>query len=120
MGLRLRNQDYLHVLYVSHVALQYTVLKPKYKQASLRNSTRCLIERGVEPLGNLNKGCTERTTRGLPFNASYACTIMHEFCKNLYQSLLSYQSYPAIRNSIREWPHLGLPTLLTARKRKQV
>ena len=25
------------------------------KQASLRNSTNSLIERGVEPLGNLNK-----------------------------------------------------------------
>ena len=51
LGLRLRNQDYLHVLYASQVALQYTVSKPKYKQASLRNSTRSLMERGVEFLG---------------------------------------------------------------------
>ena len=61
------NQDYLRVLYASHIAVSYAVLKPQYKQASLRNSTRSLIERGVEPLGNLDKGCTERTTRGLPF-----------------------------------------------------
>ena len=45
----------------------YTLLNPPYntlsavstnapiKQASLRSSTRFLIERGVEPLGNLNK-----------------------------------------------------------------
>ena len=83
LGLRLRNQDYLHVLYTSQVALQYTVLKPKYKQASLRNSYRSLIECGMEPLGNLNKRCTVRTTRGLTFNASYACTFMYEFCNNL-------------------------------------
>ena len=33
----------------------------------------------VEPLGNLNKGCTVRNTRGLPFHAPYACTGMHKF-----------------------------------------
>ena len=31
----------------------------------------------MEPLGNLNKSYTVRTPRGLPFNASYACTNMH-------------------------------------------
>ena len=62
LGLRLRNQDYLHVFYASQVALQYAVLKPRCKQASLRNSTRSLIERGVEPLGSLNKSCTVRRT----------------------------------------------------------
>ena len=49
------------------------------KQARLRSSTRSLIERRVEPLGNLNKGYTVRTSRGLPFDASYACTGMHNF-----------------------------------------
>ena len=79
LGLRLRNQDYLHVLYASQVPLEYAVLKPKYKQASLRNSNRSLIESGVESLGNLNTSYTVRNTRGLPFNASYACTGMHRF-----------------------------------------
>ena len=35
LGLRLRNQDYLNVLYASQVPLSYTVPKPKYKEASL-------------------------------------------------------------------------------------
>ena len=85
-GLRLGSQDYLHVLYASQVALQYTVLKPQYKQASLRNSTRSLIERGTEPLGNLNKGCTERTTCGLPFTTcvnARACTRFVTILSNL-------------------------------------
>ena len=64
LGLRRRNQDSLHMLYASQA-----VPKPKYKQARLKTSTRSLIERGVEPLRNLNKGFTVRTTRGLPFNA---------------------------------------------------
>ena len=55
----------------------HAVLEPQYKHASLRNSTRSLKERRVEPLGNLNKSYTVRTPRGLPFNASYACTSMH-------------------------------------------
>ena len=79
MGLRLRNQDYLHVLYASQVALYHTVLKPRYKHASLGNSTRSLKERGVESLGNLNKSCSVRNSCGLPFNASYACTGMPWF-----------------------------------------
>ena len=97
MGLRLRNQDYLHVLYASQVALYYTVGKPKCKQASLRNSTLSLIELGVEPLGSLNKGFTVRTTRRLPFNVSYACTFMQESYKHLFQSCFSYQSTPQSR-----------------------
>ena len=79
LGLRLRNQDYLHILYASQVALKCTVLKPRCKQASLRNSTGSLIQGGVEPLGSLNKSCTVRILRGVPFNASYACTSMHWF-----------------------------------------
>ena len=115
LGLRQRNQDSLHVLYASQAALEYTVPKPKYKQASLGNSTPSLIERGVEPLGNLNKGFTVRTTRGLPFNASYACTFMHEFCNHVYQSHFHTQ----ITNCTKGWPLLGLPTLLTAGEREQ-
>ena len=91
------NQDSLHVLYASQAALKYAVPKPKCKQASLRNSTRSLEERRVEPLGNLKKGFTVRNTRGLPFNASYACTVMHEGSDHSFQSLLSYQSTPQSR-----------------------
>ena len=54
------------------------------KQASLRNSAPPLIERRPEPLGKLNKGHTVRTSRGLPFDASYACTSMHEFRSPLF------------------------------------
>ena len=77
-GSRRSNQDSLHLLYASQAALQYDVSEPQYKQASLRNSTRSLKERRMEPPGNLNKGFTVCTTCGLPFNASYACTGMHE------------------------------------------
>ena len=45
-----------------------------------------LIERGVGPLGNLNKNYTERTTRGLPFNAcvnARACRNFEVTCFNL-------------------------------------
>ena len=69
----------------------------------------------MEPLGNLNKGFTVRTTCGLPFDASYACTFMHEFCNYLYQSHFHTQ----ITNSTRGWRLLGLPTLLTAGEREQ-
>ena len=113
LGLRLRNQDYLHVLYASQVPLKYTVLKPRCKQPSLRNSTRSLIERGVESLGNLNKSLTVRNMRGLPFDAPYACTGMH----NLFHSSLSYLILPNITNHSVTQPRgellLGLPTLLT-------
>ena len=113
LGLWLRNQDYLHVLYASQVALSYTVLKPKYKQASLRNSSCSLIERGVESLGNLNESCTVRNTRGLPFNASYACTGMHRFSHATFFLLI----LPNTTNHSMTQPEgellLGLPTLLT-------
>ena len=41
----------------------------------------------MEPLGNLNKGCTVRTTRGLPFNAcviARACTSFLTTLSNLF------------------------------------
>ena len=41
-------------------------------------------ERRPEPQGGLNKGHTERTSPGLPFHASYACTSMHEFAIFLF------------------------------------
>ena len=47
-----------------------------------------LIERRVEPLGNLNKGYTVRTSRALPFDASYACTGMHNFSISCYSYLI--------------------------------
>ena len=55
------------------------------------------------------------TTHGLPFNASYECPFMHEFCNHLYQSHFHTQS----TNSTRGWPLLGLPTLLSAGEREQ-
>ena len=58
------------------------------KQASLGNPTRCLMDRRLEPLGNLNKCCTVRNTCGLPFNAPYACTGMHEFGNQLILTIL--------------------------------
>ena len=58
LGSGRRNQDSLHMLYASQAALQYGVPEPKYKQASLRNSTRSLKERRVEPLSNLKKVLT--------------------------------------------------------------
>ena len=36
LGLRLRNQDYLHVLYASQVALQYTVLETQVQANKLK------------------------------------------------------------------------------------
>ena len=62
------------------LSLPYNTLSTNapIKQASLRSSTRSIIERRVEPLGSLNKGYTV-FSRGLPFDASYACTGMHNF-----------------------------------------
>ena len=48
-----------------------------------------LIERRAEPLGNSNKCYTVRTSPGLRFNASYACTGMHEFGNLLFLTILS-------------------------------
>ena len=112
-GLWLRNQDYLHVLYASQVALYYTLLKPKYKQASLRNSTRSLIECGLKSLGNLNKSNTVRNTRGLPFNASYACTGMHMFSSSSFSLLTSTTTTNLSVTQPGGELLLGLPTLLT-------
>ena len=70
------------------LSLPYNTLSTNapMKQASLKSSTRSLRDRRVEPLGNLNKGYTVRTLCGLPFDASYACTGMH----NLPISCCSY------------------------------
>ena len=43
----------------------------------------------AESLGNLNKGHTLRTSRGLPFDASYACTSMHELGSCLFLTIQS-------------------------------
>ena len=54
-----------------------------------------------------------RTSRGLPFNASYACTSMHWF----FNSPLLLLNKPNITNHSVTQPGgellLGLPTLLT-------
>ena len=59
------------------------------KQASLRNPTPSLIERRVEPLKILNKCYTVHNLRGLPPNAPYACTGVHEFGNLLFFTILS-------------------------------
>ena len=59
----------------------------------------------MESLGNLNKSFTVRNTRGLPFNAPYACTGMHRVPITPKQ----YQSVTQPRGELL----LGLPTLLT-------
>ena len=68
----------------------------------------------MERLGNLNKIFTVRNTRGLPFNAPYACTGMHRF----YHSTCFLLILPNITNHSVNQPGgellLGLPTLLTA------
>ena len=71
----------------------------------------------MEPLGNLNKGCTVRTSRGLPFNAPCECTSMHHGSKLLFFNQSHFHTQ--ITNSTRGWPLLGLPTLLTAGDREQ-
>ena len=47
------------------------------------------MERREETLGDRNKCYTVRTSRGLPVNASYACTGMHEFGDQLFLTILS-------------------------------
>ena len=69
----------------------------------------------MEPLGNLNKGCTVRNSRGLPFNAPYACTGMHEFSNLLLLPSFFPTIHTTISNSTRGWPLLGLLSLPTAR-----
>ena len=67
----------------------------------------------MESLGNLNKSCAVRNTRGLPFNASYACTGMHRFSHSTFLLLI----LPNTTNHSVTQPRvellLGLPTLLT-------
>ena len=67
----------------------------------------------MELLGSLNKSFTVRNTRGLPFDAPYACTGMHNFS----HSSFSYLILPNITNQSVTQPGgellLGLPTLLT-------
>ena len=67
----------------------------------------------VEPLGKLNKSYTVRTSRGLPFNASYACTNMHRVPHFSFSYLILHN----LTNQSVTQPGgellLGLPTLLT-------
>ena len=68
----------------------------------------------MEPLGNLNKSYNVRTSRGLPFNASYACTNMHRV-PNFSFSCLILQNL--INQSVTQPGGellLGSPTLLTS------
>ena len=62
-GLYLRNLTCLPVLYDLRQENNTLSKSRRPKQASLRNSARSLIERRAEPLGNLNKGNTVRTSR---------------------------------------------------------
>ena len=71
----------------------------------------------MEPLGNLNKGYTVPTTRGLPFNAPCECTIMHDGSNLLFLTNLTFHT--KITNSTTGWPLLGLATLPTARERSK-
>ena len=62
-----------------------------------------------------------RNTCGLPFNAPYACTGMHQSCNRVFEPFLFQQSIPLlITNSTRGWPLLGLLTLPTAGEREKV
>ena len=44
---------------------------------------------------------------------------MHESRTYLFQSYFFLTINPTITNSTKGWPHLGLPTLLTARERRK-
>ena len=67
----------------------------------------------MKSLGNLNKSFAVRNTHGLPFDAAFACTGMHNF----FHSSLSYLILPNISNHSVPQPGgellSGLPTLLT-------
>ena len=45
---------------------------------------------------------------------------MHEHARVYRQPLFFFLILPTITNSTRGWPHLGLPTLLTAGERSKV
>ena len=96
------------------------------KQASLRDSTCSLIERGVEPLGSLNKYYTARTSCGLPFNAPYARTGMHEVGDLPFLTILSQSIHtPLCSQSLtqpgggRSWAY-SPSTLPNAREREEM
>ena len=72
----------------------------------------------MEPLGNLNKGFTVRTTRGLPFNVPCEYTSMHKDSNRLFLPSLFHNPYQEHELS-RRWPLLGLPTLPTAGERSK-
>ena len=67
---------------------------------------------------NLNKGFTVRTTRGLPSNAPWECTGMHEGSNRLFLPSLSHNPHPDHELN-QGWPLLGLPTLPTAGERSK-
>ena len=66
----------------------------------------------MEPLGNLSKGYTVRNTRGLPFNAPYACTGMDEFATLRFLSFFSYRAIPQSRTPPGGGPSLAYPPYL--------
>ena len=69
----------------------------------LRNSICSLMKRRVEPLGNVNKFRAVRTSLGLPFSASYACTGMHEFGNLLFLTILCQSIHtPLCQQSLTE------------------
>ena len=125
-GLLLAEEPNLHrhIIRVSDRKKNTVSKSSPIKQANSRNAARSFIERRVEPLRNLNKGHTERTLRGLPFDASYARTSMHELVSPLFLNhSITINAYPAlvtIIDSTRGWPPLGLLTLPTAGEREQV
>ena len=70
----------------------------------------------MEPLGNLNKSYTVRTSRGLPFNASYACTNMHRVPNFSFSCLILHNlTNQSVTQSGGELL-LRLPTLLTTHR----
>ena len=67
----------------------------------------------MESLGNLSKNFTVRNTRGLPFNAPYACVGMHRFSHStLFLLILPNTTNYSVTQPGGELL-LGLPTLLT-------
>ena len=99
------------------ISAYYTLLRCPYntlstnapiKQASLRNSTCSLIERGVVPLGNLNKGylahfawltlnaCVNaRACTGLPLTSVFLPNLVHnhELHQGVAQPGLTYLTH---------------------------
>ena len=67
----------------------------------------------MEPLSNLNKSYTVRTSRGLPLNASYACTNMHRVLNFSFSCLILHNSTNQSVTQPGAEHLLGLPSLLT-------